>query len=140
MIDVPYLLGLERNNQFTEPPMVMSRPTAFVAAALTLLRISSRLIVSPSCMATETAAIHTIISIPIEIAVQPTIFLILMSIYLPCYEMGSEITKIDELVKSRISDGFVKTPRSRLAGRESEPKRANCQSIKILTANLHVPS
>ena len=49
-------------------------------------------------------------------------------------------SKADELVKSRISDGFVKSPRSRLAGRESELKRANVKPIKILTANIHVPS
>ncbi len=46
----------------------------------------------------------------------------------------------DELVKSRISDGFVKSPRSRLAARESELRRANGKSTKILTANIHVPS
>ena len=40
----------------------------------------------------------------------------------------------------QIFDGFVKAPRSRLAGRESEPKRANGKSTKIPTANIHVPS
>ena len=48
--------------------------------------------------------------------------------------------RFDERVKSRIPDGFVKSPRSRLAGRESEFRRANGKSIKILTANIHVPS
>ena len=48
--------------------------------------------------------------------------------------------KIDELAKSRISDGFVKNPRSRLAGRGSELERANSKLILILTANIHVPS
>ena len=48
--------------------------------------------------------------------------------------------KFDELVKNRISDGFVKNPRSRLAGRGSELERANSKLILILTANIHVPS
>ncbi|MDX2452407.1 hypothetical protein [Desulfosarcina sp.] len=47
---------------------------------------------------------------------------------------------LDELVKSRISDGFVKSPRSRLAGRDSELERANNKSIAIHSANIHVPS
>ena len=48
--------------------------------------------------------------------------------------------KIVELAKSRISDGFVKNPRSRLASRGSELERANSKLILILTANIHVPS
>ena len=54
--------------------------------------------------------------------------------------VSQPIHKIDEHVKSRISDGFVKSARSRLAGRESELRRANGKSIKIITANLYVPS
>jgi hypothetical protein len=42
--------------------------------------------------------------------------------------------------KKRMSDGSVKSPKSRLAGRDSELVRANSKSIFLLTANIYVPS
>ena len=72
--------GWKETTSSTEPSMVMSRPRALVAAASTLLLMPSRLIVTPSFMAIATAAINTMISMPIEKTVQPNIFLIFILI------------------------------------------------------------
>lgn len=45
-------------------------------------------------------------------------------------------SRLDELVKIRISDGFVKSPRSRVADRDSELERANRKSITIFSVDI----
>ena len=56
------------------------------------------------------------------------------------FRFGNGVITLDKSVKSLISNGPVKRPRSRLAGRESELWRANGKSIQIITANIYVPS